>query len=71
MALGCSKSPNETWREACQRYAAPHGLETEALAEYDRAIARGTPSDEACWCALYEWDILDFIEDLRDEANES
>jgi hypothetical protein len=68
MALGCSRKPDETWRQACERYAAKYGLQDEALSEFDRAIARGDEPDEACWCALYEWDLLDFAPDVRDET---
>jgi hypothetical protein len=61
MALVCrKKSPDETWRECCERYASEYGLQVEALEIFDREVAAGEEDEgQACWNALCEWDLLD------------
>src|SRR5512140_670875 len=55
--------PDETWREAAERYAVKYGLEVEVLGLFDEAVTKGTPPALAAWDACYEWDLLDCEED--------
>lgn len=70
MSLVITKKDGETWRECVIRYASTYGLQAECLEEYDSAVKR-LNKDEinedkeayAAWCALYEWDCLDYVRD--------
>jgi hypothetical protein len=60
MARSVTRKPGETWRQCVERYGAACGLETEVLEVFDREVAEGLTEGNAAWCALREWDLLDF-----------
>lgn len=63
MGLVVKRQEDETWREAVIRYAKPYGLERECLEIYDADVSNGTDESRAAWNALYEWDVLEFVDD--------
>lgn len=65
MPLRVARKEGETWRECIERYAKPHGLETEVLSLYDRYVNSGDPEHQAAFDACYEWDICDFVEEKK------
>lgn len=68
MALGISRQPGETWREAVQRVSAQHNLANECLGIFDVEVAAGAAESIAAWGALYEWDCLEFVPDSAPPA---
>ena len=66
MSLVAQRQDAETWRDAVKRIAGAQGLEAECLDLFDAEVdAPHFNGDEAhaAWCALYEWDCLDFRPD--------
>lgn len=63
VALGYTRLPEETYRGAVERIAAKFGLQEECLEVYDREVATGVEEHAAAWSALYEWDVLDLMEE--------
>lgn len=63
MSLVLTRMPEESWRDCALRVARKFGLEQEVEDKYDERIDAGDSSEEAAWCACYEWDILEFRSD--------
>ncbi len=69
MSLVVRKQENETWRECVQRVAGKQGLASECLEAFDHYIAHGDDDEPlAAWCALCDWDCLDFEPDPSPKA---
>ena len=62
-ALGIKRNPDESWHDCAMRYAKKYGLEHEVEKEYQESIAAGESEESAAWCACYEWDICDLMEE--------
>ena len=63
MSLGFTKQAGETWRECCERYASKWHLQEECLSAFDAYTRDGMDEPNAVWCALGDWDVLDFKDD--------
>jgi hypothetical protein len=63
MGLVLKKREGETWREAALRQAKKHRMESKVAQEYDHYLSCGHEPCRAAWCACYEWDVLDFIDE--------
>lgn len=61
VGLGCHRRDDESWRDCALRYAHKWGLEREVMEMYDDSKASGAKDEDACWHALYEWDLLDLM----------
>lgn len=61
-------SPDESYRHTVTRYATKYGLAAECLAVFDREVAAGENEEMAAWYALYEWDVLDLIEEPPEQS---
>jgi hypothetical protein len=59
VSLLVTRLPNETWRQAVERYGNRYHMAGEALDAFDQEIASGVEEGQAAWNALYEWDLLD------------
>ena len=68
MSLGLTRNDGETWRDCVIRYASKYGLQSECVEVFDRMQKDGAKPDWSAWCALGEWDILDYREDKPDAA---
>ena len=65
IGLKITRNEGETWFECAMRYAKVYGLEEEVRRDYDEAIERGLPEDEAAFEACYEWDVCEAFERER------
>lgn len=63
MPLICKRNPGESWRDTATRYAKKYNMVEEVLDIYDSDVERGIEPCEACWDALCEWDLLEFVTD--------
>ena len=61
MGIGITKEAHETWEEVMLIRARKWGMEEEVRATYAEAVGEGKEPHEAAWCALYDWDLLDWI----------
>lgn len=67
MSLRVRRKPNETWRECVARVGGAEGLQAECLDAFDWMIAQEHIDEgQAAWCALNEWDCLEYIEDEKE-----
>lgn len=66
-ALGFTHYSEETYRQLVVRYARRHRAEepTECVAAFDFLIEEGLAEQDAAFCALYEYDCLDFFDDKK------
>jgi hypothetical protein len=71
VALGYTRLPKETYRGAVERIATKFGLQEECLEVYDREVKDGVEERAAAWSALYEWDVLDLMEEPDGEEADS
>ena len=71
MGLRLIKTANETWRECAARYGSKYFLEEEVLKIYDYDLAHGAEEFQAAYDACYEWDVLDYFEDTKDNSGET
>jgi len=63
MGVQLQRLPDEPWRDVVARIAGKQGLAAECLDLYDRFIAAGDIEIDAAWCALNEWDCLEYVEE--------
>lgn len=63
MKLALTRKGNETWLEAAVRYAKTEGLERDVIKWYYRYKDGGLTDEEAAYEALYEWDLLDLVDE--------
>ena len=70
MGLKLTRLPDETWEETVKRYSSKYGLSHECLQLYDEEVANGVEKSAAAWHALYEWDCLDYVENVFIEIND-
>lgn len=51
------------------RYAAEYGgLEVEVEWAYQKSLNQGLSEQDAAWAALYEWDLLDYVDEPPEAA---
>jgi hypothetical protein len=65
VGLKITREEGESWLDCAMRYAKVFGLEEEVRRDYDEAIGRGLPEDEAAFEACYEWDVCDPYEEKK------
>jgi hypothetical protein len=58
MALVLRRREGESWLEAAQRHAEPHGLSDIVTAVFLRLVREGETERDAAFEACFEWDIL-------------
>lgn len=66
MPLVLRKFENETWLEAALRRADEYELGGEVLQAYDAGRKNGESEADAAWGACYEWDVLEYREEMAD-----
>lgn len=65
MAIVMTRNDGESWFEAAMRHARAVGLQEEVYDCIEQFMLEGDSEEEACWCALFEWDLLEFKEDEK------
>jgi hypothetical protein len=69
MSLRMTVKEGETPKQAMLRYAAEYGgLEDEVEWEYQESLKQGLSEQAAAWAALYEWDLLDYVDEAPEAA---
>lgn len=61
------RNPDESWRQAALRAASRYGLEEEVSEDYAARLKSGESEEDAAWGACYEWDLLEYDPEQKNE----